>query len=105
MDEYIMFSHNVTIHTMKYLFETNNESGHHLHTQPPVQWVHHPHFQLIFSHSFTYPTTQSHTLSRNQYHIHYPTHPTIQILTPSHSLSFIQQLFHPLSRPLNHWLH
>ena len=57
MDEYIAFSHNVTIHTMKSLFETNNESGHHLHTQPPVQWVHHPHFQLIFSHSFTYPTT------------------------------------------------
>ena len=80
MDEYIAFSHNVTIHTMKYLFETNNESGHHLHTQPPVQWVHHPHFRLIFSHFFTYPTTQSHTLSRNQYHIHYPTHPTIQIL-------------------------
>ena len=39
MDEYIAFSHNVTIHTMKYLFETNNESGHHLHTQPPIQWV------------------------------------------------------------------
>ena len=32
MDEYIAFSH-----TVKYLFETNNESGHHLHTQPPVQ--------------------------------------------------------------------
>ena len=28
VDEYIVFSHNVTNHTMKCLFETNNESGH-----------------------------------------------------------------------------
>ena len=63
---------------------------------PPIQWVQYPHFQLIFSHSFTYPNTQSHTHSRNQYHIHYPNHPTIQILTPSHSPSFIQQLANAL---------